>query len=504
MVLDDPVRYPPVGLGLDQYLSWAVARYASRVAVIDDGHRLTFAELDRRVDACAAMLAARGAAGGRVVLYAANRREWLETFFAGQRAGCSVAVINPRLTAAEVRSQLEELDARLIVHDGQGHRGDVVAEVSGDLLPAVCMGPDYEAALGSATDDVRRQHEESCVIFTSGSSGKAKGVRLTQSNQVLGNLLGPTFVQRLRSDDVTLVFTSLSHRVAQVRAFSGLLNGGTVVLTNDASTEGFSRAVQQHGVTITGMVPTIIRDLSGGPGDGFPSIRLVSLTGENLDDGLRSRAQAAFPSADFWAFYASTEAGAVTALPPEAFLTHSGSSGIALPGVQIGFGEAVGESGPGAGKAREILVRAGRPGLGGLAAGYLGDARDFVDDDGFYPTGDLGYLDDDGHLHVTGRLKDVIRSGGLNIAATEVEEALLRHDDIREAAVTAEKDDRLGERVAAWVVLREGSSLTSTEISEHVTSHLASYKKPRSVYVVDTLPRTTTGKVAKWRLYEPA
>jgi long-chain acyl-CoA synthetase len=306
--------------------------------------------------------------------------------------------------------------------------------------------------------------------------------------------------------DTVLISTPLGHRVGQVRLLGGLLTGGRTVLSADARPATLVEAVERHQVTVTGMVPTIARDLafSGMPvGERLASLRVLSVTGEPMTRELRETVARMLPGTELWTFFASTETGMASALPPEEFTTRPGSSGRALPGVELMVAdlETGARSTAGSG---EVLVRSGPPGSYAVGAAYVGAAAasPFTDADGWFATGDIGTLDEDGWLSITGRSKDMILSGGFNIAAQEVEEVLRQHPGVRDVAVTGEPDERFGERVVAWVVRTpgDGDRLDGEELRTFTGTQMAGFKRPRVVRFVDELPRTATGKIAKWRL----
>jgi long-chain acyl-CoA synthetase len=313
----------------------------------------------------------------------------------------------------------------------------------------------------------------------------------------------------LTAADTVLISTPLGHRVGQVRLLGGLLTGGRTVLGADSRPATLLEIVQRHSVTVTGMVPTIARDLafSGlAVGEQLASLRALSVTGEAMTGELRETVARMLPGTALWTFFASTETGMAAALPPEEFTRRLGSSGRALPGVEL----AVADLGTGVRSSAgsgEVLVRSGAPGSYAVGAGYVGAAAAlaFTDADGWFATGDIGTLDEDGWLSITGRTKDMILSGGFNIAAQEVEEVLRQHPGVRDVAVTGEPDERFGERVVAWVVrtAAEGDPLDGEELREFAGARVAAFKRPRVVRFVEELPRTATGKIAKWRLTPP-
>ncbi|OMQ16045.1 hypothetical protein A7K94_0205225 [Modestobacter sp. VKM Ac-2676] len=376
------------------------------------------------------------------------------------------------------------------------------------------MGEPYERALSAAGPARPRTNDESAVLYTSGTTALAKGVRLTQANQALGTFLGPATLLAMTSADTVLIATPLGHRVGQVRLLGGLLTGARTVLAADARPGTLVDAVQRHAVTVTGMVPTIARDLvSSGtafsgtdPGERLASLRVLSVTGEAMTAELRTRVAAMLPGTELWTFFASTETGLATALAPEEFTRRPLSSGRALPGVEVAVLDlergTTGSTGSG-----EVLVRSGEPGSYAVGGGYVGaaTAAPFTDEAGWFHTGDVGTLDEDGWLAITGRSKDMILSGGFNIAAQEVEDVLREHPGVRDVAVTGEPDERFGERVVAWVVAgADGAGPTVEELREFTGRRMAGFKRPRVVRFVDDLPRTATGKIAKWQLTAPA
>ncbi|MGY1840275.1 MULTISPECIES: class I adenylate-forming enzyme family protein [unclassified Modestobacter] len=490
---------------VSEQLRWVAARRANATAIVDAAGQQSFGEFWRRVQALAGHLAPL--AGGRVGLYLANRREWAEAFFACQLAGISVVPINDRYQERELRHLVEDAGIALVLSDAQAHRGDTLAGLRGDV-GTLLVGEPYERALSAAGPARPQVNDESAVLYTSGTTALAKGVRLTQANQALGTFLGPATLLSMTSADTVLIATPLGHRVGQVRLLGGLLTGARTVLSSDARPATLVDAVARHGVTVTGMVPTIARDLAFSgtdPGERLASLRVLSVTGEAMTAELRQRVAAMLPGTELWTFFASTETGLAAALPPEEFTARPLSSGRALPGVELAVSdpERGTTSSTGSG---EILVRSGAPGSYAVGGGYVGAAAasPFTDEAGWFHTGDVGTVDEDGWLAITGRSKDMILSGGFNIAAQEVEDVLREHPEVRDVAVTAEPDERFGERVVAWVVPSpEGAGPTAEELRAFAGSRMAAFKRPRVVRFVDALPRTATGKIAKWQLTVP-
>ena len=263
------------------------------------------------------------------------------------------------------------------------------------------------------------------------------------------------------------------------------------------------------GITALVGVPTALKDLlrllRTDELEPMAGVRHVFMSGESVGSDLLREIMSLFPNARFGTAYGSTEAGLVTFLDHEHQLAHSRSCGRALQGVEVrllddsGSEAATGEPG-------EVVVRAGTPGTYTVAAGYLGSSgvEPFTDEDGWFHTGDVATVDEEGFYVIVDRKKDMILSGGMNIASKEVEEIVASHAGVEEVAVTGEPDERFGERVVAWVVRRAVSDVAGAEIISHVASQAASYKKPSVVRFVDSLPRSPTGKVLKRALRDDA
>lgn len=492
----------PITWTVSEQLRWVAGRHAQATAIVDETGSLTFDAFYRRVQALAGHL--RPLAGRRVGIYMGNRREWAETFFACHLAGVGVVPVNDRYQNQEVHHLVTDGDVALVVSDGAQHRGDVLTGLSG-TVDTLVVGPAYERALREAPGPRPTWNDESAVLYTSGTTAKAKGVRLTQANQFRGSFLGPAVLLAVTAADTVLIATPLGHRVGQVRLLGGILTGGRTVLISDSRPATLVDAIENHRVTVTGMVPTIARDLSYSGVDlrrRFESLRVLSVTGEAMTADLRTRVARMLPdTTELWTFFASTETGLVTALNPHEFTSRPSSSGRAIPGIEIAVMDlesgSVGDAGEG-----EVLVRSGAPGSYAVAEAYVGAAAasPFVDEGGWFHTGDIGVIED-GWLAITGRSKDMILSGGFNIAAQEVEDVLRQHPGVRDVAVTGEPDDRFGERVVAWIVSHLDTPAPSeTELREFTGERIAAFKRPRVLHFITEIPRTATGKVAKWQL----
>ncbi len=489
------------GATVAQLCRGGARRAPERSAVESAARTVSFAELDRRTESLAHALQAQVDAGKRVGIYCSNRVEWVETYVAAHKAGISAVPINHRYRRRELEHILREARLGLVVHDDTGRDDEAVQALLAGI-PTLEVGEQYErAATGSSDPVTARQVDEDVIVYTSGTTALPKGVVYTRHTQVT-SVFVPQLMAGYDPSDRFLLFTPLAHRAAQPLLLCALFMGATTHLLTQYSPEALVSAVSERGITTLVGVPTALKDLlallESQKIEPMSGVRHVLLTGETVGAGLLSQIMSLFPHARFSSAYGSTEAGLVTYLDHEHQLTHSRSCGRALPGVEIRLVADDGGDAP-VGEPGEVLVRAGTPGTYTVAAGYLGatGVESFTDDDGWFRTGDIAVVDDEGFYVIVDRKKDMILSGGMNISSREVEEVVASHPAVREVAVTGEPDPRFGERVVAWVVLVPGSDVGAEELISHVAAQAASYKKPKVVRFVDSLPRSPSGKVLK-------
>jgi long-chain acyl-CoA synthetase len=227
------------------------------------------------------------------------------------------------------------------------------------------------------------------------------------------------------------------------------------------------------------------------------------VTGEAFPVEVKRRLAAALPQLKLFSFFAMTEVGAVTSLGPDEQAAKGASVGRPNPGVELKLMDEAGvEAAKGA--TGEIWVRSGPPGRYVTMRGYFNNPQADAETmrEGWVRTGDLGRFDEDGYLYIVDRKKDMVLSGGYNIYSKEVEAAILELDGVQDAAVVGVPDAVYGEAVAAFIELRPGARLDAAQVVEHCRSRIASYKKPKHVRFVASLPRNISGKVLKYALRE--
>jgi long-chain acyl-CoA synthetase len=423
------------------------------------------------------------ASGDRVLVRLGNDERFLAALHAVWLGGASAITMHPAAPRLDAERVVETMAARVVLADP----ADAGARDLG--IPFLAVGPLPRSAPAPVLQPPEiADAAEALVLLTSGSTGAPKGVALSHGN-AWANLRAT--VSAFRSDTrptplptghkpPNLIANPVSHTAGVVRLLFALYVGRSVVLLRKFDARAAKAALERHGIDNLTINPTMMRmlleDLPAGSGLG--AVRYVSSGTAPLPPALRDAFEARFGVPVLQA-YGQTEAfGGVAIENVKDVLAgrrKPGSVGRALPGVEIRIAER-----------GEILVR-----TRSSTAGYLGQPASPVDEDGWLHTGDLGRLDDDGYLFVTGRLKNLIICGGFNIVPEEVEAALSADVRIREAAVVGVPDERLGEMPVAVVESDDDAG----SIVERLRERLAPYKLPRRVLVVDRLPRVPNGKV---------
>jgi acyl-CoA synthetase (AMP-forming)/AMP-acid ligase II len=328
-----------------------------------------------------------------------------------------------------------------------------------------------------------------CINLTSGSTGVPKGVVLTHENLVRNaELYGDHF--GLTTEDRTCLVLPVFFGMNKIALLAHLLAGATVVLAPSAGVPNKTlAAMQAHRATGLVSVPTAIRTLLR-RGDlaryRVPSLRYVRVGAGRVDVTLMAGLRSAFPAAEVFLTYGLTEVGLVTVMTASEFDARPGSCGRPIPEVEVRCTAG-----------GEIVVRCPH-----LALGYWRDEAETAAvfrQDGLH-TGDLGRLDDDGYLYLTGREKELIKSGGENVHPAVVEAALLSHPRVAECAVVGAPDEWLGEVVVAYVVPSQPGELDEEELRRHSVSRLRPVERPTRFVFAATLPRTETGKVRRSEL----
>ena len=471
---------------------------------------VTYAGMVTRATSFAGGLHERGVGSGDVVgLLSYNNIEFLTTLFAANHLGAIAMPLNWRLAAAELHFILEHSQARALVCDEDLVQlaDDATSGLSTDLL-RVCIadsgvaGWERFADVASAAtlpqastggDVVHR------LMYTSGTTGRPKGVMLTHANLAWKNFAHITEFG-LTPSDVGLACGPLYHVGAlDLTTTSMIAIGATTIIHRAFDAERVVDEIERSRVTTVWMAPSMVRgvlDLPGIEQRDLSSVRLLIGGGEKMPIPFIERLQRAFPAAWFADAYGLTETvSGDTFLDRESTRTKLGSVGRPCLYLELDIWDDNGASVP-AGQAGEVVLRGPK-----VFKGYWRDpeatARAFAG--GWFHTGDIGIVDDDGYLYIVDRLKDMIVSGGENIASSEIERVLYEHGSVIEAAVVGRPDERWGEVPMAYVVVRPNTT-TPDELIEHCRGQLAKFKVPKAVEFIDALPRNPSGKVLKREL----
>lgn len=488
-------------------------RVPDKVAVVDGDTVLTFAELDAAVDRAAASMAAAGLApGDRLALLSHNCWQYVVLDFATARIGVVLVPVNFMLGGEEVAFILDHSEAAaFVVEDALvpvADRALAVATVSPDVRRVLLVGGGAAApgwadaqewfdAEGTPPEVAVADDDPVRMMFTSGTESRPKGALLS-SRALLWQYVSCTVDGEMSADDVELHTLPLYH-CAQLDCFLGVdvYLGATSVLLPGPDPTAILAAIARHRITKFFAPPTVWIALLRHPG--FDDADLSSLRkgyygASPMPVQVLREMQRRLPDVDLWNFYGQTEMSPLaTILGPAEQLTHAGSAGRAALNVETRIVDDADQPVV-PGQVGEIVHRSPHATLG-----YHRDEAKTAESfrGGWFHSGDLGYLDETGHLYVVDRKKDMIKSGGENVASREVEEAIYLLEGVAEVAVFAVSHPRWVEAVAAAVVPQAGVHLTPEEVIAHARSVLAGYKAPKHVVVLDSLPKNPSGKIVK-------
>ena len=489
-------------------------KFPCETAFVYEGRRITFKEHFERANRLAAALYELGLRRqDRVSILSQNTMEFMEAFGACELAGFIAATVNFRLAPPEILYILTDATPRVLVFEAQyAQTIDQIRSKLPHIETYICFGGpvpdwalDYEAFLAGGSDagaPTRPLPDELMhLIYTSGTTGRPKGVMRSHRGEIAIAQLMATELGLIVSDRLQLMMP-VFHVGARFLQLGMHLRGGSVILHRNFKPAEIIETIVREKVTMTHMAPTMVQALLDTPGiesADLSSLHTLCYSAAPMPLPLLRRGLKLLGPV-FLQLYGMTEGGGTTlhkrqhkpdGTPEE--LKRLGSIGQAAPNVDVKIVDEEGRELP-AGQPGEILTRTASHMVGywNNSAATIAALRD-----GWYHTGDLGYLDDKGFLYLVDRKKDMIISGGENIYSREVEEALATHPAINDVAVIGVKDDYWGETVRAISVLNPGATVTESELIEHCKTQISSYKKPKSIVFVDDLPRLPSGKINK-------
>jgi long-chain acyl-CoA synthetase len=491
---------------LAELLTDTAARSPERGAVKLDERELSYAELDQASARVAGLLRAKGVRpGDRVGLMLPNVPYFAVVYYGILRAGGVVVPMNVLLKGREVAYYLSDSGARLLF---AWHGFAEAAHAGSDEGRSDCLlvePGDFEALLGRserALELVERDGGETAVIlYTSGTTGTPKGAELTHENlrrnaEISAGLFG------IDADTVTLGALPLFHSFGQTCGLNATVrSGGCLTLIPRFDPGRALEIVERDRVTVFEGVPTMYAALLNHPGRNgadASTLRVCVSGGAAMPVEVMRNFEAAF-GCKILEGYGLSETSPVASFNHPDRERKPGSIGTPVDGVEM---KVVGEDGRELpqGEVGEIAIRGHN-----VMSGYWRrpDATAEAIRDGWFHTGDLARVDEDGYFFIVDRKKDMVIRGGYNVYPREVEEVLYEHPAVREAAVLGVPHPELGEEVAAAIVLAPGASVEESEIVGFVKGQLAAYKYPRVVWFVDELPKGATGKILKREIEAP-
>lgn len=441
-------------------------------------------------------------AGDRVALLLQNGAPFVVLVHALSRLGAIVVPFNTRLTPVEINWQLADVGARLLIHDEANAAAATTAAHSLNELNSLRVDeawialPPLTSHLSLSTFHFPLDAPHS-ILYTSGTTGQPKGALLTFGNH-WWSAVGSALNLGLHSGDRWLACLPLFHVGGLAILLRSVIYGITAIVQESFDPVEVNRAIDDGGVTLVSVVSAMLQRMLAARGDRPypPSLRCVLLGGGPAPrDLLEDCARRGAPVVQT---YGLTEAASqVATLSPEDALRKLGSAGKPLLPTELRIereGVAVG-----AGEAGEIVIRGPT-----VTPGYAGrpEATADVIREGWFHTGDLGYLDEEGYLYVLDRRDDLIISGGENVYPAEVEAVLRAHSAVEDAGVVGVPDERWGWVPAAFVKLLEGAALTEADLKAFCSARLARYKVPAHVRFVASLPRNAAGKLLRRALLD--
>jgi acyl-CoA synthetase (AMP-forming)/AMP-acid ligase II len=485
----------------------AAERFGDNVAVIDGGTQLTYAELLDRARTFGSALAATGIErGDRVAIWAPNSARWIVSVLGLWEAGAVLVPINTRFKGAEAADILLRSRARVLLTVADFLGTDYNEMLGGFDLPDLAMtvfidGPTWDEFIESGAGDRKpppvEPDDPSDILFTSGTTGVPKGVVQTH-RRTLRVATDWVSMTGLREDDRYLMINPYFHMFGLKAGILACVAAGATMLPEPVFDVDRALArVEAEGVTVLPGAPTLyqsILDHSKRDTYDLSTLRIAVTGAADIPVELISRVVEELPFPTIITGYGLTEGGTASATSPDDdFETIATTVGRPRPGFELRIVD--GDQDVPSGEAGEVLLRGPS-----IMSHYLDDPEATalaMSADGWLRTGDLGVITDSECLRIVGRVKDMFIVGGFNAYPAEIENALLRHPDIRQAAVIGIPDERLGEVGMAFVVLRADATATPTSIIEWSRGQMANYKVPRLIEVIDGLPLNATGKVEK-------
>ncbi|MFO0722498.1 MAG: class I adenylate-forming enzyme family protein [Myxococcota bacterium] len=508
---------------LPELLRQSARKFPDKPAFIFPAARLSFGELDAMSDRFARRLRAHGIQrGARVGIISENTPAAIAAFWGVLKSGAESVDLPAQAGLPTLELVVEEAKPRAVFVDGK-----LIFKIFGEKRPAVFPELLFTTADGRAdaeklgfkteiVDEIMasgdgeapslsgtQEDDVAMIVYTSGTTGRPKGVMLSHRN-LYSNISSANSLVGLTDADSILLVVPFYFIHGRMQILTHAMISGTIVVSagfqfptvvldelKKHETSGFS-GVPYHFITL--MERTKLKETP------LPKLRYVLCTGgamslQNLDE-----LHAAIPNTGIHTAYGQTEASPrITYIGPSEIFVKRGSAGKELPGVRVDIVDGEGRA-LARGQIGEVAVAGPN-----IMKGYVsGDEKSSgrIDAEGRLRTGDLGRIDEDGHLFLVGRSSDMIKTAGERVFPKEVEDVVLSHPSVSEAAVIGVKDPALGEKIVTMVVLKEGATLTLAELRTHCVKVMPFVRAPRELKILAALPKTASGKINRGGLQE--
>jgi fatty-acyl-CoA synthase len=481
-------------------------RHGDRVAMRDERGEVSYRELDQRSNALANAWRERGLEpGDGVAILVRNHRGFLDAVFAAAKCGAKIILLNTSFAGPQIREVADREGTDVLVYDDEyastlkgvdpphgrwrAWVDDEEPEKAKDTLDALIAGSSTDAPPKAGV-------APKIVILTSGTTGTPKGAPRDEprSLSMVGGLLSKV---PFRAREVTELAVPLFHALGFASMALGLALGSTLVVRRKFDPEGLLDSIQDNQASALVVVPVMLqRVLDLGEekikARNLASLKVIFVSGSAVGPELVKRSLKAFGPV-LYNMYGSTEIAYATIATPEDLRSEPGTVGTVVRGTIVKLLDDDGEE-VATGTTGRIFV-----GNAGQFEGYTGgETKEQIK--GLMSSGDVGHFDEQGRLFIDGRDDDMIVSGGENVFPAEIEELLAGHEAVEEVAAIGVEDEKFGQRLKAFVVLRPGKELSEDDAKGCVKDNLANYKVPREVVFIDELPRNQTGKVLKREL----
>ncbi len=498
---------------------------ADHPALILGNQTISWGQLYERSRRVANLLAAAGVGSeDRVAFLDKNGIEHFEVFYGAALLNAVCVDVNWRLAAPEVEYIVNDAQAKVLVVGADflpilqaiapnltsATTVLVISEAGAggvggfsDYETTVAAHPATDPGTGATSDDIAFQ------LYSSGTTGRPKGVMLTNAN-FFGLLPVAREIWEFDEDTVNLVAMPLFHIGGGGWAVAGMYNGCTSVIVRDLDPAALIRLFGERGITHAFLVPAVLQFMLMVPGvddADYSTLKVFAYGASPISEQVLARSVRMF-KCKFWQAYGLTETtGTVVNLPPEDHDPDGPnkhrlrSCGVAGPGVELRIVDTDTMADLATGEVGEIWIRSPQ-----VMKGYWNmpeETEKAITADGWFRSGDAGFMDDDGYLFIHDRVKDMIVSGGENVYPAEVENVLMAHAGIADVAVIGVPHDKWGETAKAIVVKAPGSDVSEQDVIDYAREHLARFKCPTSVDWIDALPRNPSGKILKKDLRAP-